>query len=598
MHAFRAVYQPIVELGADPTLPIGGAGGPTLVGYEALLRASGPNGPVMPAELFAAAEQAGWLHILDRIGRTTALRGAGGWLGDARLFVNFLPTTIYRPEVCLATTEAAAKAAGLRLDQVVFEVTESERIFDLDHLAMVFAYYRERGCQVALDDLGAGYSSLNTLVRLQPDVVKLDKDIVQHLPDPASCAVVSAVVEITHAYGGQVLAECIETAEQARTARELGVDLGQGWYFGRPGEAPLNSRSATTAPIVVHPSTVATLNTDGNDPAVALTATSSPAPGGSEPGAALPPAIEDPRSRADIAALLARAVQVANTGVSISDLTSRDQPLIYVNEAFEEMTGYRRGEALGQNCRFLQVPATDVEAVRQLREAIAEGRDHVAVLRNRRKNGDLWWNELRLSAVHDDSGALTHYFGFQNDVTARVEAERQVRHLATHDHLTGLPNRASVLQALEQALLRARADGTQVAVMFVDLDGFKKVNDTLGHGAGDLALIATAARLRGTLREVDVLGRQSGDEFVAVLSGVPSHLAGAIAQRAADAVRDSFDSPLNLDGEAVTLSASIGVAVFPEHGSTAGELIGAADQAMYAAKAAGRRGFAVASPPA
>ncbi len=151
------------------------------------------------------------------------------------MFVNFLPTTIYRPQVCLATTERAAEQAGLRLDQLVFEVTETEQVTDLDHLEEVFSYYRDRGCKVALDDLGAGYSALNMLVRLKPDVVKLDKEIVQRLPEPVSLAV-SAVVEITPAYGGQVLAECVETADQASAARELGVDLGQGWYFGRPQE--------------------------------------------------------------------------------------------------------------------------------------------------------------------------------------------------------------------------------------------------------------------------------------------------------------------------------------------------------------------------
>lgn len=215
---FRSVYQPIVDLSVSGDRPV--------VGYEALLRATGADGPVFPDAMFAAAEQAGWLHVLDRVGRTTALRGASGWIGDQLLFINFVPTTIYRPEVCLRTTEVAAHQAGLRLDQLVFEVTESERVTDIDHLADVFTYYRERGCRVALDDLGSGYSSLNMLVRLQPDVVKLDKEIVQALPDPASVAVMQAVVDITHSYGGKVLAECVETAEQAEVAAGLGVDLG------------------------------------------------------------------------------------------------------------------------------------------------------------------------------------------------------------------------------------------------------------------------------------------------------------------------------------------------------------------------------------
>jgi EAL domain-containing protein (putative c-di-GMP-specific phosphodiesterase class I) len=226
LRTFRSVYQPIV------TMRPGGE----VVGYEALLRANGPHGPVMPDEMFGAAAEAGWLHLLDRIGRTTAMRGAAGWLGDKLLFVNFIPTTIYRPEVCLRTTEQAARQAGLSLSQVVFEMTESEEIADIGHLSDVFAYYRAGGAKVALDDLGAGYSSLNTLVRLQPDVVKLDKEIVQGLPNRLSKTIISAVVDITHSYGGLVLAECVETEEQADAARELDVDLAQGWLFGRPEE--------------------------------------------------------------------------------------------------------------------------------------------------------------------------------------------------------------------------------------------------------------------------------------------------------------------------------------------------------------------------
>lgn len=222
---FSSVYQPIVRLDSGE-----------VTGHEALLRATTADGrPVLPAELFGAAEAAGWMHVLDRIGRTTAIRNAGPWLpAEQVLFVNFVPTSIYRPEICLRTTEQAAVDAGVRLDQLVFEVTEGERVGDVDHLHRVFDYYRERGCRVALDDLGAGWSSLSMLVQLRPDVVKLDKQITQDLPGEVSVAVVRAVVDIVHGYGGLVLAECVETAEQADAARELDVDLAQGWLFGRP----------------------------------------------------------------------------------------------------------------------------------------------------------------------------------------------------------------------------------------------------------------------------------------------------------------------------------------------------------------------------
>ena len=587
LNAFRSVYQPIVALGVS-------GGTPAVIGYEALLRAEGPAGPVMPDELFAAAASAGWLHVLDRVGRTTALRGAAGWLGDAQLFVNFLPTTIYRPEVCLRTTEKAALAAGLRLDQVVFEVTESERVTDVDHLADVFAYYRERGCRVALDDLGAGYSSLNLLVRLQPDVVKLDKDIVQRLPDAVSAAVVAAVVDITHSYGGQVLAECVETAEQADAARALGVDLAQGWFFGRPEERARQKARGVVLPVSqkgAQARSASAFGHAGNDDAVAIA---------SEAEAAAPetvPAATNQRGDADVEALLSRSVAVCTGGVTIVDMTMDDHPLVYVNAAFERATGYTAAEVLGRNCRFLQGGSTDPDAVNHIRDAIAAGREHVAVIRNFRKDGSPWWNELRLSPVRGSTGLLTHYFGFQSDVTERVEAEQRLEHLAFHDKLTGLPNRALLMQELDRAVAQATTGGQRLTLLFIDLDGFKSINDRLGHAAGDLALTATALRLRLSLREGDLLGRYGGDEFIAVLVDVPADHAHGIAQRAADAVLDSFRSPLDLLDEPVRIGVSIGVALFPEHGSDTEELLRAADQAMYSAKQAGR-GRAVLAPHA
>jgi diguanylate cyclase (GGDEF)-like protein/PAS domain S-box-containing protein len=586
LNAFRSVYQPIVALGNSNRTPL-------VVGYEALLRAEGPAGPVMPDELFGAAAAAGWLHVLDRVGRTTALRGAAGWLGDAQLFVNFLPTTIYRPEVCLRTTEQAAKAAGLRLDQVVFEVTESERITDVDHLAEVFAYYRERGCRVALDDLGAGYSSLNLLVRLQPDVVKLDKDIVQQLPGAVSAAVVAAVVDITHSYGGQVLAECIETAEQADAARELGVDLGQGWFFGRPQERARQAAGSTDRPVsrdIAQVMAASALGHAGNDGAVAIAS-------GAEPRAAqVAPTVQIPHGGAVVEALLSRSVAVCTGGVTIVDMTAEDHPLVYVNAAFEHATGYSAAEVIGRNCRFLQGDSTDPDAVRRIREAVAAGREHVAVLRNFRKDGSLWWNELRLSPVTSSAGQVTHYFGFQSDVTERIEAEQRLAHLAFHDELTGLPNRALLMQELDRAVAQAHTSGQRLALLFIDLDGFKGINDRLGHAAGDLVLTATALRLRLSLREGDLLGRYGGDEFIAVLVDVPADQAHGIAQRAADAVLDSFHSPLDLADAPVQLGVSIGVALFPEHGSDTQGLVQAADQAMYAAKQAGRGRAVLAQP--
>jgi diguanylate cyclase (GGDEF)-like protein/PAS domain S-box-containing protein len=566
--AFHCVYQPIVELCSGRA-----------IGHEALLRAVDPAGtPVFPDVLFPAAQQAGWTHVLDRIGRTTALHDAGPWLGDDLLFINFVPTSIYRPEVCLRTTEKAAEAAGLDLGQLVFEVTEGHRVQDVDHLAAVFAHYRRRGCRVALDDLGAGYSSLNMLVRLQPDFVKLDKEIVQALPDPVSSAVVAAIVSITHAYGGTVLAECLETQEQADAARELGVDLGQGWLYGRPVRPDLPREARRRSSVV----------RSRPDPAVAL-----------EPDDVAPePALDD---------LLTRAVASSASGVVVVDMTAEDMPVVHVNPAFERMSGYSAAEVVGRNCRLLQGPETDRAVVARIAQALREGNEHTCVVRNHRRDGSGWWNELHLSPVRDAAGRLTHYLGFQHDVTARVAAERELQRLSSTDGLTGLANRSTLLEQLDVAVAAGSLAGRCVAVVFVDLDGFKAVNDRAGHLVGDRVLAEVGARLRAVLRGSDLLARHGGDEFVAVLPDLDPLDAERVALRAAGDLLAALDRPVPAGQDLALVGASAGVALLLHHGTTGEELLEAADAAMYLAKAVGpgtvrlaedaRRGGAVAAPP-
>ncbi|HSP38448.1 MAG TPA: EAL domain-containing protein [Frankiaceae bacterium] len=617
--SFYSVYQPIISLRNDSVLA-----------YEALLRARSGDEEIQPGALFGAAERAGWLHVLDRVGRTTALRDAGSWLGDDQLFINFIPTSIYRPQVCLKTTEDAALEAGLSLDQLVFEVTEGERISDVDHLAGVFAYYRERGCKVALDDLGSGYSSLNMLVRLQPDVVKIAKEITQGLPSTSAAAVVSAVVEITHSYGGQVLAECVETREQAEAATELGCDLAQGWYYGRPqrrtveqgnqagnevgpsepgpgGEPghPSAPRARIDVPDQRRASIPQAVDVDGVPPELAV-APAAPAAASAafaeltpsawtvSDGRDLPTGFDPSQESGDepgheqLASLLEIAVAASASGVTISDVRRPDAPLVYVNPAFERMTGYTLEEVRGRNCRFLQGDESDREVTRALSAAIRVGREYTAVLRNHRADGTAWWNELHLSPVHNADGELTHYLGFQHDVTSRVEAERRLTHLAYHDQLTGLPNRTRLTEQLDLELLRARRTGRGVAVLYFDLDGFKDINDRHGHAAGDKVLVEAARRLRTSLRAGDLVARHGGDEFVAVLADVPAEHAEAAARRAVDVAVTSLNAPFEVDGQSITLGASVGVALFRTHGNSAVDLLVQADAAMYAAKAAGR----------
>src|SRR3954469_10979837 len=220
---FWSVYQPIVSL-VDRAK----------VAHEALLRGLVDGREVPGADLFFVAESAGWLHRLDRIGREAAVAGATGWLGEADLFVNFSPRSIFRAQVCLASTERAAHDAGIAPGRLVLEVTETDALADRGHLDSVLEHVRSVGFRVALAEVGAGWSSHTLLGAVRPDVVKLDKALVRQLPDDDARTMIRAVVDQAHALGAVVVAEGVESERGAQEATALGADLGQGWLFGRP----------------------------------------------------------------------------------------------------------------------------------------------------------------------------------------------------------------------------------------------------------------------------------------------------------------------------------------------------------------------------
>ena len=220
---FWSAYQPIVSL-VDRSV----------VAHEALLRGVVDGREVGGGDLFFVAEQAGWLHRLDRIGRESAITGAEPWLGDHDLYVNFHPASIYRPQVCLGSTQRVVEESGIAPDRLVFEVVESHAIADRGHLVTVLEHFRSLGWKVALDDVGAGWSSLSLLAAVRPDVVKLDKRLVQELPDDGARTVLRAVTDRAHQLGAVVVAEGVETERLAEEVTALGADLGQGWLFGRP----------------------------------------------------------------------------------------------------------------------------------------------------------------------------------------------------------------------------------------------------------------------------------------------------------------------------------------------------------------------------
>jgi EAL domain-containing protein (putative c-di-GMP-specific phosphodiesterase class I) len=240
-----SVYQPIVSL-ADRRV----------VAHEALLRGVVDGREVGGGDLFFVAETAGWLDRLDRIGRESAVVGAAPWLGDDDLFININPASIHRPQVCLASTEQAVHDSGLADQQLVVEVVEAHAITDRGHLVSVLEHYRSLGWRIALDHVAAGWSSLSLLAAVRPEVVKLDKGLVQELPDDGARTVLKALVDLAHQLDAVVVAEGVETELLADEVTALGADLGQGWLFGRPErrQQPVEEPESRWQPVTAVPS--------------------------------------------------------------------------------------------------------------------------------------------------------------------------------------------------------------------------------------------------------------------------------------------------------------------------------------------------------
>ena len=282
-----------------------------------------------------------------------------------------------------------------------------------------------------------------------------------------------------------------------------------------------------------------------------------------------------------------RALNATVNGVVISDATKPGFPIVYVNPGFEALTGYTSDEVLGASCRILQGPESDPEAVEELRTALEEQRETRTTILNYRRDGSTFWNEIYLSPVHED-GRLTQYVGVQNDVSDAREAEDRVAYLAYHDALTGLANRSLLGRHVERALERARQHEFQAALLFLDLDDFKQVNDKLGHAAGDELLRQVAARLEGVTRASDLLARQGGDEFLVLMADITGD-GREIAERVAAEIQGALRAPLTVEGRELEMRCSIGISLFPSDAIDGETLLRHADSAMYRAKRSGGR---------
>jgi diguanylate cyclase (GGDEF)-like protein/PAS domain S-box-containing protein len=295
--------------------------------------------------------------------------------------------------------------------------------------------------------------------------------------------------------------------------------------------------------------------------------------------------IAERRAREQQLRLRERALHAASNGIVITRCEGADNLIEYVNPGFERITGYSAQEAIGRDSRFMAAPSMDAAERARLHEAVAARAPANVVLRNLRKNGEVFWNDLSITPVQDDHGVVTHYIGVINDVTVAKQRTAHLEHEVNHDALTGLANRTLLWDRLEQALHLAQRQKSLVATVLIDLNNFKTINDTYGHEAGDVVLKVVARRLQASVRDSDTVARMSGDEFVLVLVNQPSlRFTLGMVER----LRQSFAIPVSFGGRGIPVGASVGVSLYPHDGNTAADLVRAADVAMYHGKGSGR----------
>lgn len=283
-----------------------------------------------------------------------------------------------------------------------------------------------------------------------------------------------------------------------------------------------------------------------------------------------------------------RAIQSTSEGVMISDSLAPGHPIIFINPALERITGYSAEEVIGGSGRIFLDENPDMGEVKALTLLLRERREGTVLLRGRRKDKTLMWIELSVAPVRNAKQEVSHYVSVFKDVTERKQQEEALLRSANYDSLTGLPNRSLLYDRLNQAIVARARQHRETGVLFVDLDHFKVVNDSLGHDVGDKLLVQVAEKLKACLRDEDSVARWGGDEFVILLTEMdhPGDIV-LVAQR----ILSSLQTPFLLDSHEIYCNASIGGSVFPKDGDTPDALLQHADIAMYRAKEQGRNTY-------
>lgn len=286
--------------------------------------------------------------------------------------------------------------------------------------------------------------------------------------------------------------------------------------------------------------------------------------------------------------MMSNALTSTSRGIVICDATQPSCPIVFANPAFLSITGYELEEVIGRNCSFLQNGESDQAALAAIRSAIAAQTEVHVVLRNYRKDGSLFWNDLFLSPLRDETGQVTRFIGVQTDISEQKRAQEQLVFLMTHDELTGLPNRTLLMERLQQAVQQAQRQANSVALLFIDIDHFQQISAGIGQEARDQVLRDIAERLRACVKEPDTLSHYGGGKFAFILNdaGDPGYVSAGC-----DKISAIIAEPLMIDGQIFRVACHIGIARCPQDSDDAPTLSKYANIAQYYAKDLGDKNY-------
>jgi diguanylate cyclase (GGDEF)-like protein/PAS domain S-box-containing protein len=283
-----------------------------------------------------------------------------------------------------------------------------------------------------------------------------------------------------------------------------------------------------------------------------------------------------------------RALGASTEAIFIARCINGRNEIEYVNPAFEKITGYPPEQVLGQDLFTLEQTLSRDQSLVEIHNALRERRAGHAITQNYRPDGSRFWSDLHIAPVRDERGKYTHFIGIQNDISQSMHYQNALEYQANHDALTGLPNRNLLNDRLQRAIGGAQRNENLMAIVFVDLDHFKLINDTLGHDVGDLVLKTIATRLVSCLRDADTAARPGGDEFLLILVDQESNESISIVIRR---ILDMIAQPIPINGRDLYVTCSIGISIYLQDGNDVSTLLKNADTAMYHAKELGRNNF-------